>query len=236
MKKTFSDYDLFAEEYIAHTENPLSWNNLYERPAMLSLFASFSNKKVLDVGCGSGFYSFYALSEQATVTAVDISQKLLDLVKQKDSKHQITTLQADLNEGLSAIPSNSMDIIIASLVLHYIKDPHLLINDFSRVLKKDGKVYISTHHPFLDYLHLQKVRYFDIYEVEENWGSPEKPMVVRYYTRPLSSLLEPLMNSGLSITGLYEPLPSEEVKKKAPKVYEKLSQKPGFLFLILEKK
>ncbi|MGD9202263.1 MAG: methyltransferase domain-containing protein [Chitinispirillia bacterium] len=52
---------------------------------MLSIFDDFKNKNVLDVGAGTGFYSFYALNQNAHVTAVDASQFMLDFIKKKDS-------------------------------------------------------------------------------------------------------------------------------------------------------
>jgi len=37
-------YDSIIEDYLAHVERPDSWNNLYERPYMLSQFPSFHEK------------------------------------------------------------------------------------------------------------------------------------------------------------------------------------------------
>jgi len=49
-----TNYDKIAPVYIAHAEDELSWNNLYERPYMLSIFDNFTGKKILDAGCGTG--------------------------------------------------------------------------------------------------------------------------------------------------------------------------------------
>jgi len=43
-----------------------------------SPFYNFKNKKILDVGCGTGFYSKYAIDKNAEVIAVDASQEMLD--------------------------------------------------------------------------------------------------------------------------------------------------------------
>ena len=53
-----TNYDSIVEDYIAHTERPNSWNNLYERPYMLSKLRSLQDKHVLDLGCGSGFLTW----------------------------------------------------------------------------------------------------------------------------------------------------------------------------------
>ena len=36
-----TNYDSIAEIYLAHIERPNSWNNLYERPYMLSRIHSY---------------------------------------------------------------------------------------------------------------------------------------------------------------------------------------------------
>ena len=43
-----TNYDQIAQLYIEHTEAEDSWNNLYERPAMIEMFADFS--RVLNPG------------------------------------------------------------------------------------------------------------------------------------------------------------------------------------------
>jgi 2-polyprenyl-3-methyl-5-hydroxy-6-metoxy-1,4-benzoquinol methylase len=69
-----TNYDSIAlEDYLNHIERPTSWNNLYERPQMLSLLPALQGKNVLDIGCGTGFYTEHALNAGANVTAIDIS-------------------------------------------------------------------------------------------------------------------------------------------------------------------
>jgi 2-polyprenyl-3-methyl-5-hydroxy-6-metoxy-1,4-benzoquinol methylase len=112
-----TNYDSVAEAYISHVERELSYNNLYERPYMLSVFDDFAGKNVLDVGCGSGFYSEYALNKNAKVTGVDVSQKMLDYIRWKTNSADLKLIRADIGQGLPYIESSSQDYIICSLVL-----------------------------------------------------------------------------------------------------------------------
>ena len=202
---------------------------------MLSIFDSFSNKNVLDAGCGTGFYSFYALKQNANVTAVDASQNMLDYIKKKDKLNEIKIYKADLKNGLPFIKSNSQDYIISSLFLHYIKNWKIIIDDFYRILKNNGKLYISTSHPFTDFLYLKKESYFDKYFVEDTWGPKKKPFKVHYYTRSLTDMLKPFLNSNFNISAIEEPLPTLKCKKLAPDIYQRLKEKPAFIFLTLKK-
>ena len=231
-----TNYDSIADIYTTHVDNELSWNNLYERPYMLSIFDNFENKDILDAGCGAGFYSFHALKQNANVIAIDASQNMLNYVKKKDKLKKIKLFKADLRNGLPFIESNSQDFIICSLVLHYIENWETIINDFYRVLKNNGKLYISIHHPFTDFLYLKKESYFAKYFVEDTWGSKGKPFIVHYYTRSLTDILKPFLNSRFNITTIEEPLPTLKSKELSPDIYLRLVEKPAFIFFTLEKK
>jgi ubiquinone/menaquinone biosynthesis C-methylase UbiE len=228
-----TNYDNIAGTYIEQVENKLSWNNLYERPYMISIFDDFRNKNVLDLACGTGYYSFYALEQKASVTSVDASQNMLNYIQQKDESKKIKLIKADLSKGLPFIKDDSQDYIICSFLLHYIENWDIIINDFYRILRKKGKIYISIQHPFEDYLHLKKKSYFDKYFVEDTWGLKGKQYKVHYYTRSLTDLLRPFLKSEFKILNIEEPLPTEKCKKLAPEIYQRLAERPAFIFLIL---
>jgi len=230
-----TNYDKIAGAYIDHAESKLSWNNLYERPYMISIFDDFTNKKILDAGCGTGFYSKYAIEKNAQATAVDASQKMLDHLSKTRASKKLKIYKADLADGLPFIGPGSVDCIICSLVLHYIENWDTIISEFYRVLKQNGKLYISTHHPFADYLMLNKKSYFDKYLVEDEWGSGKNSFKVFFYTRPLYAVLKPFINSPFNILSIDEPMPTQECKRAAPEVFEKLCTHPSFLFLVLQK-
>ena len=230
-----TNYDKIASTYIKHVEDKFSWNNLHERPCMISIFDDFTNKKILDAGCGTGFYSKYAIDKNANVIAVDASEKMLDHVSKTINSPKLETHKADLADGLSFIESASLDYIICSLALHYIENWDTTIAEFYRVLNNGGKLYISTHHPFWDYLILKKKSYFDKLLVEDEWGSGKNSFKVFFYTRSLSDVLRPITKSPFKILSIDEPLPTSECKRSAPEVFEKLSNEPSFLFLVLQK-
>jgi len=235
--KDDTGYDSISEDYIAHVERPDSWNNLYERPSMLARLPSLKDKNVLDIGCGAGFYTEHALNQGANVTALDVSQSLLDRIKQLNNTARLKTVCADLSEPLTMLQPESFDYVIGSLVIHYIKDWASLFKEIHRVMKKDGVFFISTHHPYLvlDYPPLKGTSYFDTVLVEDIWGRKDKPFKVHYYTRPLTDILKPVIESQFKIIGIDEPKPDERYKQTNPEFYRRLSERPGFLFITLGK-
>ena len=230
-----TNYDKIAAAYIQHAADKSSWNNLYERPYMLSIFDDFRHKKLLDAGCGTGFYSKYAIDKGADVIGVDASKKMLEHLGKTIVSPKLKVYKADLADGFPFIEPGSLDYIICSLALHYIENWEPTIAEFYRVLKKKGKIYISTHHPFADYLILKKKSYFDKYLVEDEWGSGENSFKVSFYTRSLSDLLKPFLQSAFNILSIDEPLPTPECERVAPKIFQTLKNQPAFIFLVLQK-
>jgi SAM-dependent methyltransferase len=232
-----TSYDsITVEDYITHVERPLSWNNLYERPSMITRLPSLKNKNVLDIGCASGFYTEYALNKGANVTAVDISKIMIDRLAEKIKSPRLTLHCADIAQPMPFLESDTFDCIICSLVLHYIKDWEKPLAEIYRVMKKGGRLVISTHHPFSMYLYLKPESYFDFKLVEDTWGARgPHPFKVHYYIRPLTVILRPIIQSKYKIIGIDEPLPDEKCKKLAPETYKRLLERPGFLFITLEK-
>jgi SAM-dependent methyltransferase len=232
-----TSYDTIAiEDYLAHIERPLSWNNLYERPALLQRLPPLDGKNVLDTGCASGYYTEYALSRGASVTAVDISRKMLDVLAAKIKSAKLTICRADLARPMSFLKDNTYDCVISSLVLHYIKNWEPLLAELYRVMKKGGRLVISTHHPFDTYYYIKPKSYFDFKMVEDTWASQSpRPFKVRFYIRPLNEVLRPIIQSPFKIISIDEPLPMEECKAKDPRVYQRLIERPSFLFIVLEK-
>jgi hypothetical protein len=103
-------------------------------------------------------------------------------------------------------------------------------------MKKGGRLIISTHHPFAMYLHFKQYCYYEFKLVEDTWGlSTERPFKTRYYIRPLTETLRPIIQSKFKIVSIDEPLPTKECKEISPETYERLSERPGFLFIVLEK-
>ncbi|GLR88686.1 class I SAM-dependent methyltransferase [Bradyrhizobium iriomotense] len=221
-----TDYDEIASRYAAGIdERP--WNALYERPATLTLLPDVADKDVLDAGCGPGWYAEWLANNGARVVAVDCS---LSMVRLADERlcGRARVVQGDVCNLRHLLPGDAFDLILSSLVLHYIADLSDTFREWSRLLRPGGVLVFSTHHPIrqaglLDpgYLHAELI--------EEEWGWLGQKM--SYYRRPLRDLTEPLTAAGFVIERISEPTPSEALKEKDAKGYERLCRLPAFIFI-----
>jgi len=231
-----TSYDSIADIFLAHVSRPNSWNNLYERPNTLTRLPALQDKNVLDLGCSSGFYTEHALKNGAAATGVDISKALIEKLVSKIKSPKARFFCADIGQPMPFLESASFDCVICSLVIDYVKDWAPLLEELYRVMKQGGRVVMSTHHPFAIYQHFQQYGYFEFRFIEDIWGlGSDRPFKTHYYIRPLNEVLRPIIRSKFKIISIDEPLPSERCRKISPGTYERLSERPAFLFFVLEK-
>ncbi len=129
-------YNLAADVY-DENENYL---NSFEQGELIPLLGALAGKKVLDVGAGTGRLSLPLANRGAQVMALDVSPKMLELVKKKNS--QITTVVGDA-ESLP-FADGSFDIVTAAFLIVHLKDPIRFFDEVYRVLKDGGKFLVTN--------------------------------------------------------------------------------------------
>ncbi|WP_267549060.1 class I SAM-dependent methyltransferase [Rhizobium rhizogenes] len=222
-----NDYDAFAAAYQADNENN-AWNAHYERPAILSLAGNVAGLRVLDAGCGGGAHAAALVDGGAILTGIDLSAGLLEIAQHRlEGRAQL--LLADLNEPLP-FDDSAFDLVIASLVMHYLPEWSLPLSQFNRVLSQGGRLVFSTHHPFMDHDLAGGDNYFETYNFSETWHREGKSIAMRFWHRPLHAMFDALKSAGFHIDVVSEPRPDPKVGALFPEAYRSLTTKPRFLF------
>ena len=230
---TQKSYDSLAKLYDEKNSSSLA-NFYYDRPAIISLLPNdLQNKIIVDAGCGSGLLSQYLEEKGSEVIAFDYSHGLINIAKTRLNTSNIRV--ANLEDKLEFIEKNSVDIIVSSLVLHYIEDWNPVFQEFYRILKKDGCFIYSIHHPHQDWYWFSLQNYFQKVLCEDTWNIDGKKFTVQVYHRTLMEVFEVIHESGFYVEKLLEPAPLPEGKNVDPRFYESLTTKPRFLFFRLKK-
>lgn len=226
-RRTAAQYDAMAGDYAtANATSP--FNAYYERPAMISMLGDVEGLRVLEVGCGAGPLTEWLVQHGAKVTAIDVSPAMVGLARDRLGT-TAEVLVADLSSGLGFAADASFDLVVASLVLHYLEDWDSVLGEVRRVLRPSGRFLFSTHHPTADARLHSPQDYFATLEVTEEWGG----WPVSFWRRPLRAMTESIVGSGFVITALAEPGPEPALEHLDAAVFARLRTQPAFLFFEL---
>ena len=188
-----------------------------EWPTIRALLPEMKGRRVVDLGCGFGWFSRWARANgAATVLGLDISENMLARARNETSDPGIQYAVADLDR--LELPAAAFDFAYSSLALHYIVDFRKLIETVHRALTPGSHFVFNIEHPAfmaptkpewvahdgrriwpLDGYHREGPRTTD-------WIAPG---VVKHH-RTLATTLNTLIASGFALRHIEEWRPSEE--------------------------
>lgn len=117
-----------------------------EWPVLRAMLPDLRGLKVLDLGCGFGWFCRWAREQGAAeVVGVDVSEKMLARARADTPNPAIAYRRADM-EHLQ-LPPASFDLIYSSLALHYIERLSDLLAQVHRALVPGGRFVFSAEHP-----------------------------------------------------------------------------------------
>ena len=135
------------EELVKQFERPD--RDFWQKPGeVLTLLRPLKNKKIMDLGCGSGYFSFKLVDSGATVIAADIDERFLAYVDSVRDSREITkkslqTRKVNANDPL--LEKREVDIVFISNTFHHLEDR---INYFKKVkngLRSQGFVVVIDY-------------------------------------------------------------------------------------------
>lgn len=108
--------------------------------ALLGLAGDVRGRTVLDAGCGQGDLTLRLLEQGATVTALDISNGMLDVVRRRAARipegGRLTTVAAPLER--SGLPAHAFDLVLGKFILHHV-DVGAGGRELARLLRPGGR-------------------------------------------------------------------------------------------------
>lgn len=226
-----SIFNAHADTYAVHADrSPV--NRDYDRPAIIRLAGPLRGKRVLELGCAAGALTSQLVDHGASVLGVDVEPRMVELA-QKRLGDRARFAVADLaSPPLGVVRPGSVDIVIASLVLHYIADWAPVLDDLVRVLIPGGAMVFSLHHPITGWLLSDQADYHRTELISETWDLDGLTVTARPYRRPLASIFTELLRAGFSIDAVEEPRPQfDTATGLSPEACRVLNTQPLFLYL-----
>jgi len=146
MSQNIYDDPVFFERYSRMPRSVAGLAGAPEWPAMRALLPEMRGLRVVDLGCGYGWFCRWAGEQGAArVLGIDVSEKMLARARTDTTDWAIDYVRADME--VLELPAASFDLAYSSLALHYVEDLERLMATLHRALAAGGYFLFSVEHP-----------------------------------------------------------------------------------------
>lgn len=209
----FAGYRNLRDNLVALHENVI-------QPMLPVIVPDARGKRVVDLGCGEGFYCRIARDQGAAhVIGVDPSEKMLAVARERTPGEGIEYIQAFAEDA--HLEPNAADLVVSILALHYVEDFDGVLTSVWTWLRSGGEFVMIVEHPVMtapdpwegfamdgeDERAWLLTHYFDEGRREMEWYIPG---VIKYHRR-MDTMVNALIAHGFAIEQMLEPTPTRKV-------------------------
>jgi 2-polyprenyl-3-methyl-5-hydroxy-6-metoxy-1,4-benzoquinol methylase len=235
----YDNPDFFAG-YSSMARFGAGWSQAMEHDDLLALLPPVAGRRVLDLGCGVGQLAHHlAVAGAAEVVGVDLSERMLERAR-AEWAHPRVTYRREAIERLGFDPAR-FDLVVSSLAFHYVDDYAGLMAKIAAWLAPGGALVYSMEHPIYTARLPGEGWVVDAEGRRTGWrldryaeeGAREETWFVagvRKVHRTLATLINGLIDAGLVVERLVEPVPSERWLRDHP-VWADERRRPIFLLV-----
>ena len=220
MKENKYDDPVFFQKYSEMNRSKYGLQGAGEWQEFQKMMPDFTDKEVLDLGCGYGWHCAYGVQKGAAkVLGIDLSEKMLRQAEKINSHEKITYMRTAMED--LEFPWHSFDIVLSSLAFHYVKDFPSLTGKIYKWLRPGGIFLFSVEHPVFtaygsqDWYYNEKgeILHFpvDNYYYEGKREAVFLGEKVIKYHRTLTTYIDTLLKTGFTLESLVEPAPPENM-------------------------
>jgi len=140
-RKYFDKEFLLRKNYILEP-----WQESYiNRIKNYMLDKDYKGKTLLDIATGTGYIAVEMARLGLRVTACDLSPQAIKNLEKYKRKFKLKNLKLEVCKA-EDLPykSESFDYITANAILEHITEEQIAINEWKRVLKKKGKLFVAV--------------------------------------------------------------------------------------------
>jgi ubiquinone/menaquinone biosynthesis C-methylase UbiE len=107
---------------------------------------NLSDRKIVEVGCGTGRNTAWLVELSDEIVALDFSDEMLAKAMDRVKDPRVRFVQHDARAAWP-LADSSADVVIAMLVLEHIQNLQTFFAEAARILSHDGKLFVCELHP-----------------------------------------------------------------------------------------
>lgn len=222
-------YDVLAAKATDLDRDVSPWGDSYFQqhyswPATHPVLPDLGDSRVLLAGCGRGDYVPWFHEQGATVVGVDASETAIRHARNRFGD-KATFYHGDLTAPLNFANGDAFDLVFSNLVLSHIKEWTPVFEEFSRLLRPQGSLVVTTIHPHYLRVDTSIEDYYTVTKVMNDWPDVEIPT----FYRPLDAVISPFIEAGFRLQTIDEPKPRDAYEEYHPKRYRDALRQPELL-------
>jgi ubiquinone/menaquinone biosynthesis C-methylase UbiE len=216
-------------------------------PNLTRLMNLKKGERVLDLACGTGFFSNIFASSGAHVQGVDIGRELIKIAEQNSP----VSIQYSISSAdkIPQIKNASIDKIAIILAIQNIENVGGVFAECARVLKPGGSIFVVLNHPAyrnpkqtswgwddengIEYRRVDKYLSESKIKIDMHPGQDESENTISFH-RPLQYYCKQMSKNNLAIARLEEWISHRQGPKGKRFAASEMSRKEIPLFLCLE--
>ena len=233
VQNIYDDPEFFA----GYTQLPRQVGGLAgapEWPAIRAMLPDLAGKRVLDLGCGFGWFARWAREHgAASVLGIDLSERMIARARADTMDPAIEYRIGDLE--VLELPVASFDFTCSTLAFHYIQDFGRLVRAVHRSLVPGAHLVFAIEHPI--YMAATRPRWWMDADGRKTWpvnrysieGERTTDWFVRgvlKYHRTIATTLNTLIGAGFTIRHVEEFAPTAEQMAQKPEASPRKSSAP----------
>ena len=204
-------------------------------PTIMRLVGNIRNKRVIDVGCGSGYLTAKLATKGSHVVGVDPSREMIRIAK-REYCHipRLEFLNLSIEDFSNCYSDSRFDVAVSNMSLITIPNLDKTLRAVSSLLLPKSIFAFNITHPcfYNQYRKYESTDAFQYHIPHAQKGSfiistdhEGLPSSTTHFHRPLQEYFRSLKNACLMVDELVEPFPTREVEKLYPKPWKE----PHFL-------
>ena len=200
---TRTGYDRWSAIYDKEL-NPLV---LLEEPVVRAWLPDLADRRVADVGCGTGRHTVWLADAGASVDAFDFSLGMMAKARAKLTAHGVRFHEHALPDPIPAA-DGTFDVTLLALVADHLADLPASYRELARVTRPGGQVIVTVLHPAMNLLGLT-ARFTDPTDGRE--------IRVAAFEHTYADYVMGVLRSGLLIEELVERKADAELAARTPR-------------------
>ena len=218
-------------------------------PAQVEACGDVRGLRVLDVGCGSGYFAREMAERGARVVGADISPRMIEHARKLEAQAPlgIEYIVRDAAELAAAFEGGSFDLATSCVALQDIPDVPAALAAVRTVLRPGGRFVASITHPCTEtpfrrwekdeagrkrWLCIDK--YFDQGPMTYAWKGWAYDFTTPALHAPLEQWFRWILDAGFRLRAFREPRPTDDAVRAHPEL-EDAARVPYFIIFDLER-